>query len=116
MISDGYVYIARPPLYKIEVGKDVLWANDDAEKEKLLAKQNGKASKAHVQRFKGLGEMNPPTLKETTLDPRSRTLLRVTIDDAERTEAAIQTLMGKDVQPRFEFIMSRAPKVEEVDV
>jgi DNA gyrase subunit B len=116
LISDGYVYIARPPLYKIEVGKDVLWANDDAEKERLLAKQNGKASKAHVQRFKGLGEMNPPTLKETTLDPRSRTLLRVTIDDAERTEAAIQTLMGKDVQPRFEFIMSRAPKVEEVDV
>jgi DNA gyrase subunit B len=116
LISDGYVYIARPPLYKIEVGKDVLWANDDAEKDRLLAKQNGKASKAHVQRFKGLGEMNPPTLKETTLDPRSRTLLRVTIDDAERTEAAIQTLMGKDVQPRFEFIMSRAPKVEEVDV
>jgi len=116
LISDGYVYIARPPLYKIEVGKEVLWANDDAEKERLLAKQNGKASKAHVQRFKGLGEMNPPTLKETTLDPRSRTLLRVTIDDAERTEAAIQTLMGKDVQPRFEFIMSRAPKVEEVDV
>jgi DNA topoisomerase IV B subunit len=116
LIRDGYVYIARPPLYKIEVGKEVLWANDDAEKDRLLAKQNGKASKAHVQRFKGLGEMNPPTLKETTLDPRSRTLLRVTIDDAERTEAAIQTLMGKDVQPRFEFIMSRAPKVEEVDV
>jgi DNA gyrase subunit B len=116
LIRDGYVYIARPPLYKIEVGKDVLWAIDDAEKDRLLAKQNGKASKAHVQRFKGLGEMNPPTLKETTLDPRSRTLLRVTIDDAERTEAAIQTLMGKDVQPRFEFIMSRAPKVEEVDV
>ena len=116
LIRDGYVYIARPPLYKIEIGKDVLWANDDAEKDRLLAKQNGKASKAHVQRFKGLGEMNPPTLKETTLDPRSRTLLRVTIEDAERTEAAIQTLMGKDVQPRFEFIMSRAPKVEEVDV
>jgi DNA gyrase/topoisomerase IV subunit B len=69
-----------------------------------------------VQRFKGLGEMNPQTLKETTLDPRSRTLLRVTIEDAERTEAAIQTLMGRDVQPRFEFIMNRAPKVEEVDV
>ncbi len=116
LIRDGYIYIARPPLYKIEVGKDVLWAIDDAEKDRLLAKQNGKATKAHVQRFKGLGEMNPPTLKETTLDPRSRTLLRVTIDDAERTEASIQTLMGKDVQPRFEFIMSRAPKVEEIDV
>ena len=60
--------------------------------------------------------MNSQTLKETTLDPRSRTLLRVTIEDAARTEAAIQTLMGKDVQHRFTFIMNRAPKVEEVDV
>jgi DNA gyrase/topoisomerase IV subunit B len=60
--------------------------------------------------------MNPPTLKETTLDPRSRTLLRVSIENAERTELAIQTLMGKDVQPRFEFIMSRAPNVAEIDV
>src|SRR5919198_4396502 len=106
LIRGGYVYIARPPLYKIEVGKEVLWANDDAEKDRLLARRNGHAGKAQVQRFKGLGEMNPHTLKETTLDPRSRTLLRVTIEDAERTEAAIQTLMGKDVQPRFEFIMS----------
>lgn len=116
LIREGYVYIARPPLYKIEVGKEVFWANDDAEKDRFLAQRNGHSGKAHVQRFKGLGEMNPGTLKETTLDPRSRTLLRVTIEDAERTEAAIQTLMGKDVQPRFTFIMSRAPKVEEVDV
>jgi DNA gyrase subunit B/topoisomerase-4 subunit B len=116
LIREGYVYIARPPLYKIEIGKELLWANDDAEKDRLLAQRNGHAGKAHVQRFKGLGEMNPATLKETTLDPRSRTLLRVTIEDAARTEAAIQTLMGKDVQPRFTFIMSRAPKVEEVDV
>ena len=84
--------------------------------DRLLARQNGHASKAQVQRFKGLGEMNPSTLKETTLDPRTRTLLRITIDDAEKTEASIQTLMGKDVQPRFEFIMNRAPKVEEIDV
>ncbi len=116
LIRAGYVYIARPPLYKIEVGKEVVWAIDDAEKDRLLARQNGHASKVQVQRFKGLGEMNPSTLKETTLDPRSRTLLRVTINDAEKTEASIQTLMGKDVQPRFEFIMSRAPKVEEIDV
>jgi DNA gyrase subunit B len=116
LIRGGYVYIARPPLYKIEIGKEVFWANDDAEKERLLAQRNGHAGKAQVQRFKGLGEMNPPTLKETTLDPRSRTLLRVTIEDTARTEAAIQTLMGKDVQPRFAFIMNRAPKVEEVDV
>lgn len=116
LIRAGYVYIARPPLYKIEIGKEVFWANDDAEKDRLLTQHNGHPGKAQVQRFKGLGEMNPQTLKETTLDPRSRTLLRVTIEDAARTEAAIQTLMGKDVQPRFAFIMSRAPKVEEVDV
>jgi DNA gyrase subunit B/topoisomerase-4 subunit B len=116
LIRTGYVYIARPPLYKIEIGKEVFWANDDAEKDRFLAQRNGHTGKAQVQRFKGLGEMNPQTLKETTLDPRSRTLLRVTIEDAARTEAAIQTLMGKDVQPRFAFIMNRAPKVEEVDV
>ena len=81
-----------------------------------LAQRNGHAGKANVQRFKGLGEMNPQTLKETTLDPRSRTLLRVSIENVERTEQAIQTLMGKEVQPRFEFIMSRAQKVAEVDV
>ena len=116
LIQAGCVYIAKPPLYKIEVGKEVHWADDDTAKERLLAQQNGHASKAQVQRFKGLGEMNPHTLKETTLDPRTRTLLQVSIQDAERTERAIQTLMGKDVQPRFSFIMERAPKVEDVDV
>lgn len=116
LIRQGYVYIARPPLYKIEIGKEIHWAIDDAEKNQILAQRNGHAGKTHVQRFKGLGEMNPQTLKETTLAPRSRTLLRVSIEDAERTEQAIQTLMGKDVQPRFAFIMSRAQHVAEVDV
>ena len=116
LIRQGHVYIAQPPLYKIEIGKEVHWAIDDSEKDQILARRNGHAGKANVQRFKGLGEMNPSTLKETTLDPRSRTLLRVSIEDAERTEAAIQTLMGKDVQPRFEFIMHHAPNVAEIDV
>jgi DNA gyrase/topoisomerase IV subunit B len=69
-----------------------------------------------VTRFKGLGEMNPSTLKETTLDPARRTLWKVAIHDEKATEQAIQTLMGREVAPRFEFIMERAPKVEEVDV
>jgi DNA gyrase subunit B/topoisomerase-4 subunit B len=116
LIRHGYVYIAQPPLYKIEIGKEIMWAADDAQKDQLLSGQNGNARQAYVQRFKGLGEMNPATLKETTLDPHSRTLLQVTIEDAERTDTAIQTLMGKEVQPRFAFIMDRAPKVEEVDV
>ena len=116
LIRHGYVYIAQPPLYKIEIGKEIMWAADEAQKDQLLSGQNGNARQAYVQRFKGLGEMNPATLKETTLDPHSRTLLQVTIEDAERTDTAIQTLMGKEVQPRFAFIMDRAPKVEEVDV
>jgi DNA gyrase subunit B/topoisomerase-4 subunit B len=116
LIRHGHVYIAQPPLYRIDVGKQVHWARDDAEKDRLLAARNGHSAKAQVTRFKGLGEMNPSTLKETTLDPVRRALLRVAIRDAEATEQAIQTLMGRDVAPRFEFIMERAPKVDEVDV
>jgi DNA gyrase subunit B/topoisomerase-4 subunit B len=114
LIRQGFVYIAQPPLYRIEFGKAVHWARDDAEKDRLLAGKNG--HKTVVQRFKGLGEMNPSTLKETTLDPAARALLRVAIRDAAATEQTIQTLMGRDVAPRFEFIMERAPKVDEVDV
>src|SRR6058998_2372599 len=116
LIRRGHVFIAQPPLYRIEAGKEVFWARDDAEKERLLAARNGSRGTLQVQRFKGLGEMNPSTLKETTLDPARRALLRVAIRDAARTEQTIQTLMGREVAPRFEFIMERAPKVEEVDV
>jgi DNA gyrase subunit B len=116
LIRAGHVYIAQPPLYRIDVGKQTWWARDDAAREKILASLNGKRDKVQVQRFKGLGEMNPPTLKETTLDPARRQLLRVTIDDAALTDQAIQTLMGRDVAPRFQFIMERAPRVDEVDV
>ena len=114
LIDQGHVFIAQPPLYKIEVGKQVYWALDDAERDRLLKQANGKP--AVVQRFKGLGEMNPATLKETTLDPAHRTLLRVAIGDEPETEITIANLMGKDVEPRFKFIMERAPKVEDVDV
>jgi DNA gyrase/topoisomerase IV subunit B len=114
LIRKGHVFIAQPPLYRIEVGKEVHWALSDGERDRVLAKANGKS--ANVQRFKGLGEMNPATLKETTLDPARRTLLRVQVADERKTEATIQTLMGKEVEPRFRFIMERAPKVEEIDV
>jgi DNA gyrase subunit B/topoisomerase-4 subunit B len=116
LIDGGYVYIAQPPLYRIDVGKESQWAKDDAEKEAILAGLNGKRDRVQVTRFKGLGEMNPGTLKETTLDPAARTLLRVAIADAAATEQTIQTLMGRDVAPRFEFITQRAPGVIEVDV
>jgi len=114
LIRLGHIFIAQPPLYRIEVGKEVRWALNDAERDRILRQSNGKS--AIVQRFKGLGEMNPSTLKETTLDPAHRTLLRVEVADDARTEATIQTLMGKEVEPRFRFIMERAAKVEEVDV
>ena len=114
LIRRGHVFIAQPPLYRIEVGKETHWALDDAARDRVLAKLNGKT--ATVQRFKGLGEMNPATLKQTTLDPAHRTLLRVDVADDRKTEATIQTLLGKDVEPRFRFIMERAPKVDEIDI
>ena len=114
LVRAGRVFIAQPPLYRIEVGSEVHWALDDAAKERILGTAKGR--KTTVQRFKGLGEMNPKTLKETTLDPRRRTLLKVDVEDAEATERTIQTLMGREVEPRFRFIMERAPRVEELDV
>ncbi len=114
LIDGGHVFIAQPPLYKIEIGKQVHWALSDAVRDQILAQANGKS--AIVQRFKGLGEMNPPTLKDTTLDPARRTLLRVAIADERAAEQTIQTLMGKEVEPRFKLIMERAPKVNDVDV
>jgi len=114
LIRTGHIFIAQPPLYKVELGKEVHWALTDEDRDRILAKANGKS--ATVQRFKGLGEMNPSTLNDTTLDPQHRTLLRVDVADARKTEATIQTLMGKEVEPRFKFIMERAPRVEEVDI
>jgi DNA gyrase subunit B len=114
LIDQGHVFIAQPPLYKIEIGKQVHWALSDEERDRVLATANGKTPV--VQRFKGLGEMNPPTLKETTLDPAHRTLLRVAIADDRAADRTIQTLMGKDVEPRFKLIMERAPRIDDVDV
>ena len=114
LIHSGNVFIAQPPLFRIEAGKDVHWALDDNERDRLLAKLTNKT--VTVQRFKGLGEMNPKTLKETTLDPAHRTLLRVEVSDPRSTDETLETLMGKDVEPRFRFIMDRAAKVDELDV
>ncbi len=116
LIRRGHVFIAQPPLYRIDAGREVWWARDDAEKERRLAALNGRRERVQVFRFKGLGEMNPTTLKETTLDPARRALLRVVIADEPATERTIQTLMGRDVAPRFRFIMERAPRLDDVDV
>ncbi|MCB9791747.1 MAG: type IIA DNA topoisomerase subunit B [Alphaproteobacteria bacterium] len=117
LINEGHVYIAQPPLYRIDVGKETWWAADDDEKQRILAKLPARY-KPEISRFKGLGEMMPKTLFETTLDPSQRRLLRVVIPDEAvlRTDSLISDLMGKDPSARFSFIMERAEEVEELDV
>ncbi|HEX9137286.1 MAG TPA: DNA topoisomerase IV subunit B [Nitrospirota bacterium] len=106
LINHGHVYLAMPPLFKIEAGKEVFYAMDEMEKEKILARLNGK--KYEVGRFKGLGEMNPETLKETTMSPKTRTLMKVQVVDHQATGDVFERLMGKDPKARFTFIKERA--------
>jgi DNA gyrase subunit B/topoisomerase-4 subunit B len=115
LIRDGKVYLAQPPLYRIDVGKETHWALDDAHKAAILKKADGRA-KPEITRFKGLGEMMPKVLWETTLNPRTRRLLRVEIGDQIMTDRVINELMGKDPSARFKFIMERAEEAEELDV
>jgi DNA gyrase subunit B/topoisomerase-4 subunit B len=115
LIRGGFVYLAQPPLYRIDVGKETHWALDDLDKERILKGLKANA-KPNIQRFKGLGEMNPDTLKRTTLDPRQRTALRVRIVDELETDRVLNELMGKDASARFRFIMERAGEVDELDV
>ncbi|MEM0924990.1 MAG: DNA topoisomerase IV subunit B [Planctomycetota bacterium] len=114
LIADGRLFIAVPPLYRIDIGKETFWAKDDLHREDLLAKHAGNA-KVEITRFKGLGEMMPSVLWETTLDPAKRTLLRVEVDDQLETDRVISDLMGRDASARFHFIMERAADAE-VDV
>ncbi len=113
LINHGHVYLAMPPLFKIEAGKEVYYAMDEMEKEKILSKLNGK--KYEVGRFKGLGEMNPETLKETTMSPKTRTLMRVQVMDHKATGDVFERLMGKDPKARFIFIQERA-EFAELDI
>jgi DNA gyrase/topoisomerase IV subunit B len=118
LIHNGCVFLAQPPLYKIEIGKDTFWALDDADRARIL-KEHGKGNaKPNIMRFKGLGEMTAEELKSTTLDPRRRIALKVTIPEhaALDTERTINDLLGKDVSARFKFIMERAGEVKELDV
>jgi DNA gyrase subunit B len=116
LITSGRVFLAQPPLYRIDVGKDTFWALDDAHRARLLKLHgNGRAS-PEITRFKGLGEMMPKVLWETTLNPRTRRLLRVEISDQIVTDRVFNELMGKDPSARFRFIMERAEQAEELDV
>jgi DNA gyrase subunit B/topoisomerase-4 subunit B len=118
LIDAGHVYLGQPPLYRIDIGKQTYWALDDMHKERLLKTHAKVNSKPSITRFKGLGEMNPDTLKSTTLDPKTRQALRVTVKDGEQlsTDRMISELMGKDVAARFKLITENAAEIGELDV
>ena len=113
LIEEGYVYIAQPPLYKISKGKSIQYAYSDQELQKIL-EDSGR--NVDIQRYKGLGEMNPEQLWETTMDPENRIILRVGIDDAVEADLIFSTLMGEKVDPRREFIEENARYVTNLDV
>ncbi len=141
VIDAGYIYIAQPPLYKIKKGKEIFYAYTDDERTKIVGKgadvveiqeveetdvpeletedekveDKKKSNKFHIQRFKGLGEMNPEELWETTMDPKNRILKKVNIDDAEEANKVFDILMGSEVPPRKSFIQSNA-KLAEIDI
>lgn len=115
LISDGKVYIGMPPLFRIDVGKERLWAADEADRDRILADADQRST-PDLTRFKGLGEMPPKDLWETTLNPKTRRLLKVEVDDQLETDRIISDLMGRDAAARFRFIMDRAPDADEIDV
>lgn len=118
LVERGHVYLAVPPLYRIRIGSGkktkAVYVYSDAEKAKLLKQRNGKETE--VQRFKGLGEMDAPTLKSTTMDPATRTILKVGVEDARLTDEILDTLMGKDVRKRFVFIKEHAQEIKDLDI
>jgi len=115
LIEEGHLYIAQPPLYRIAVKNKVYYAYTEADRERIL-KEIGDGAKVHIQRYKGLGEMNPQQLWETTMDPQNRTLLQVTIEDAAEADRVFSMLMGSEVPPRRRFIQTHAREVRNLDI
>jgi len=115
LIKQGHVYIAQPPLYRIDIGKEVHWAGSDEEKARILSEARTNA-KPTISRFKGLGEMFPQQLKETTLNPATRRLLKVEVQDELHTDRTFHDLMGKRTEARYEFLMANATLADNLDV
>jgi len=123
LIKNGHLYLARPPLYRITIGTTTYYAQDEKEREDIIAKNARANSKVEQGRFKGLGEMTPPQLKETTMNPATRILLKVMIqdEDIEPTKERVEQLMGRKPEHRFTFIQEQTANrgselLEDLDV
>jgi DNA gyrase subunit B/topoisomerase-4 subunit B len=116
LIQAGHLYIAQPPLYRVDIGKETYWALDDDDRDRIIKEKVKGNAKPSIMRFKGLGEMSQEDLKMTTLERKNRMTLKVMIENELETDKTINDLLGKDVSARFKFIMERAADVKEVDV
>ena len=114
LVNGGYLYIAQPPLFRMQSGKEVRYAYNDGEREEYLAEKKGES--VYIQRYKGLGEMNPSQLWETTMDPKNRVMNQVMVNDAQKVSEIFETLMGDEVGPWKKFIQTHAKTVKNLDI
>jgi len=116
MIENGHLYVAQPPLYRVQKGKEMRYAYSDNDKDKILKILSEDGKNINIQRYKGLGEMNPEQLWETTMDPEKRTLKKVAVEDAKEADRLFDILMGSEVEPRKHFIQAHATAVKNLDI